>query len=109
MKRLLLVTLVLAAGIFIGPWVGSHRIDGAVTALDPVKQSLTVVQKRILSNRSDSAEVYVISGTHFDGVKAMMELKVGDQIRIVTRKGPEGRIEARKIIREQRPVPAGAV
>lgn len=104
MKKIILVLFVLVAAGLIALWVGSRSIDGAVMALDPMQQSFTVIQKRLLSGRSDTSEVYVVSGTRFQGVDAMEELKVGDRVKIYVHKRGNGQLEAAVVRRQEQPL-----
>ncbi len=104
MKKAVLVLIILVLTGLIALWVGSRSIDGAVMALNPVKQSFTVIQKRLLSGRSDTSEIYVVSTTRFQDVKAMMELKMGDRVKVYVSKKSDGRLEAVLIRLKQQPL-----
>ncbi len=104
MKKIICVLVVLGIAGLIIFQASSRRIDGAIMTLDPMKQSFTVIQKRLLSGRSDTSEIYVIPTTRFQGIKAMMELKMGDRVKVYVVKKSDGRLEAALIQLKQKPI-----
>lgn len=104
MKKIILILFILIVAGLIALWVGSRSVDGAVMALNPVNQSFTVIQKKLLSGQSDASEIYVIPRTRFQGVNTMAELKEGDRVKIYVRKNRAGQLEALVVRRQQQPM-----